>query len=211
MRVGLIADIHADVRALEATLRHLDRIKVNLTFCAGDVVGYGDQADAAVALLKDRAIPCVRGNHDRWALERRQVIGARGWKPAVFTDDTWAFLEALPTSLEKEVGSRTLAVHHGSPVSDTEFVSPYKPLPACLDTFWAESPARVLVLGHTHIPMVERGPAGTIFNPGSVLGVPGVQTSYSFAVVEWDDLSVRFFEVRTGRETRRDPIFLNGE
>jgi predicted phosphodiesterase len=65
------------------------------------------------------------------------------------------------------------------------------------------------MLGHTHIPMVDRAPGATILNPGSLVGVPGVQTSYTFAIVELASLEVRFYEVRTGREVRRDPIFLD--
>jgi putative phosphoesterase len=209
MRLGLIADVHADPRALEGALRGLDAEGVDLTLCAGDLVGYGGQPDAAVALVRDRGIPCVRGNHDRWALERRQVIGPRGWKPAVLTDDTWAFLESLPDRALHRWAGRSLAVHHGSPAGDTEYVSPYKPLPDSVERFWESGEAEVLVLGHTHIPMIVRGPRGTIINPGSVVGVPGVQTSYSFAVVDPDELAVRILDIRTGREIRRDPVFLD--
>jgi putative phosphoesterase len=211
MRLGLIADVHADPRALEGALRGLDFHGVDQILCAGDLVGYGDQPDAAVALLRDRVIPCVRGNHDRWALERRQVLGRRGWKPAVLHDDTWEFLQALPSSDRRVWAGRVLAVHHGSPESDTEYVTPYRPLPASVERFWAAGDAQVLILGHTHIPMIDRGPSGTVINPGSVLGVPGVPTSYSFAVVDPDILAFRLFDIRTGREIRRDPVFLAEE
>ena len=193
------------VRALEGALRRLEALGVDQILCAGDLVGYGNQPDAAVALIRDRSIPCIRGNHDRWALERRQLIGPRGWKPAVLSDDTWEFLEALPASDRRPWAGRVLAIHHGSPASDTEFVTPYRPLPASVERFWDEDDARVLILGHTHIPMIDRGPRGTIINPGSVVGVPGVQTSYSFAVVDSDALAVRIVDIRTGREIRRDP------
>jgi putative phosphoesterase len=208
MRLGLIADIHADIRALEATLRWLDLLGIRRIVCAGDLVGYGSQADAVVSLVREKEIPCIKGNHDRWALERRQVIGLRGWKPAEFADDTWQFLESLPTSRRFDLCGRVIEVHHGSPASDVEFVSPYKPLPESIEQFWSRSDSDVLALGHTHIPMIDRGPKGMIINPGSVLGVSGIQTSYSFAVVELDTLAVRIFEVRTGREIRRDPVFL---
>jgi putative phosphoesterase len=208
MQLGLIADIHGDHRALEATLRHLDEFGVATILCAGDVVGYGTHADAVVDLLRERDIPCVRGNHDRWALEKRQVLGMQGWKGAVLRDTTWEYLRALPSSLRIACGGRPIVVFHGSPAGDTEYVTPYKPIPASVDRFWDESDAQVLVLGHSHIPMVERTPRGTIINPGSVLGVSGVQTSYSFAVVELEGLAVRWHEIRTGRELRRDPIFV---
>src|SRR4051812_25321170 len=54
--LGLIADIHADHRALEAALRHLDQLGVATILCAGDLVGYGTHADAVVELLRARAI-----------------------------------------------------------------------------------------------------------------------------------------------------------
>jgi putative phosphoesterase len=209
MRIGLIADIHADCRALEGALRRLEAFGVEQIFCAGDLVGYGNQPDAAVALIRDQSIPCIRGNHDRWALERRQLIGPRGWKRAVLSDDTWEFLEGLPASDRRPCAGRVLTIHHGSPACDTEFVTPYKPMPASVERFWDEDDSRVLILGHTHIPMIDRGPRGTIINPGSVVGVPGVQTSYSFAVVDSESLAVRIVDIRTGREIRRDPVYLD--
>jgi putative phosphoesterase len=211
MRLGLLADIHADPRALEGALRGLEAHGVERTVCAGDLVGYGDQPDAAVALIRERAIPCIRGNHDRWALERRQVIGPRGWKPAALSDDTWEFLDSLPTSDRLDWDGRVVAIYHGSPESDLEFVSPYKPLPESIERFWTQGEAQVLILGHTHIPMIHREPRGTIINPGSVVGVPVVQTSYSFAIVDPEELAVRIFDIRTGREIRRDPVYLAEE
>jgi len=211
MRLGLIADIHADHRALESALKYLDELGVTTILCAGDVVGYGTHADAVVEILRARAIPCIRGNHDRWALERRQVIGMRGWKGALFLEDTWEYLRSLSPSLHVVCDGRPIVVFHGSPASDTEYVNPYKPLPESVEQFWGQSDAKLLVVGHTHIPMVERTSRGTIINPGSILGVPGVQTSYSFAVIELDDLAVTWYEIRTGRELRRDPIFLDND
>lgn len=207
MRLGILGDIHGDLRALESTLRLLGELAVKQILCTGDLVGYGWQGDDVVAAVRERGIPCIRGNHDRWALERRQVIGPRGWKAATFRDPTWEFLTDLPAHLVHEVAGVVVEIHHGSPVSDTEFVSPYKPLPSCVEEFWHGRAARVLVLGHTHLPMIERRAQGLIINPGSVLGVSGVQTSYSFAVLETDDLSVSIHDVRTGREMRRDPLY----
>jgi putative phosphoesterase len=199
MNLGLIADIHADIRALEATLARLDELAISRIYCAGDLVGYGSEPDAVAALLSDRGIPCVRGNHDRWALERRQVLGVRGWKPAEFHDDTWEILHQLPASRRVQLDGVTIEIHHGSPASDTEYVTAYKPLPPSVEEFWNRSHTDYLILGHTHIPMIERQSRGTVINPGSVLGVPGIPTSYTFAVLDTVELSVRIFDVRTGR------------
>jgi putative phosphoesterase len=210
MRLGLIADIHGDMRALEAALARLDELRVDRIVCMGDLVGYGSEPDAATSAIRDRGIACIRGNHDRWAVERRQLFGLRGWRTAELKDDTWEFLEALPASLRLECDGRVLEMHHGSPTSDTEYITAYKPLPPSVERFWERVDAQVLLLGHTHIPMIDRGPRGTVINPGSTLGIPGIQTSYTFGVLETDDLAVRIYEVRTGREIRRDPIDLDG-
>jgi putative phosphoesterase len=211
MRLGLIGDIHGDVRALEAALRHLDALGVESIVCPGDLVGYGAQPDQVVELLQERKIPAIRGNHDRWALEKRRVIGLHGWKPARLKDETWAYLEALPTSLDLEIAGRSIAVHHGSPASDMEFVTPYKPLPPSVEQFWNERTSDLLILAHSHIPMIDRSLRGTIVNAGSVHGVPGVQTSYSFATVDLSSLAIRIYDVRLGREIRRDPIYLDDD
>jgi len=211
MRLGLIADIHGDMRALEATLARLDQLAVDQIVCLGDLVGYGSEPDAVVAQLQDREIACIRGNHDRWAIERRQMLGWRGWKTAELRDETWEFLSRLPASRRLEHEGRIIELHHGSPASDTEYVTAYKPMPPSIEQFWEQNDARVLLLGHTHIPMIARGPRGTVINPGSLLGVPGVQTSYTFAVLDIPSLDVRIHEVRTGREIRRDPVTLDLE
>jgi predicted phosphodiesterase len=185
MRLGLIADIHGDIRALETTLSRLEQLAVDQIVCLGDLVGYGSEPDAVVARLQDRGIPCIRGNHDRWVIERRQLLGWRGWKTADLRDETWDFLGRLPASRRLECEGRIIELYHGSPAGDTEYVTAYKP--------------------------IDRGARGTVINPGSLLGVPGVQTSYTFAVLDLPSLAVRIYEVRTGREIRRDPITLDLE
>lgn len=214
MRLGLIGDIHGDIRALELTLKHLDVLGVDEVLCTGDLVGYGAYPDAVVQSVRELSIPCVRGNHDRLAVERRTMLGPRGWKAAKLKDDTWAYLELMPPSLTRAIAGHTIAVHHGSPARDTEFISPYKPMPESVERFWETSCANVLVLGHTHMPMIERNDRGRlILNPGSVHGISGIQTSFSFAVLEIkpSNLSVRVFDIRLGRIFRRDPVTLPDE
>ena len=139
------------------------------------------------------------------------MLGLRGWKAAELHDDHWEFLRRLPASLRLEFEGVVIELYHGSPASDTEIVTAYKPMPPSIEQFWDQSDARVLILGHTHVPMIERGPRGMVLNPGSLLGVPGIHTSYSFAVLDVPSLAVRIHEVRTGREIRRDPINVDRE
>ncbi len=208
-KLGLLGDIHSDDRAFATALERLESLGVDRLLCTGDFVGYGWQADEVINRARALDLESVRGNHDRWLLERGQVIGPRGWKPSQLSDDNRDYLENLPTQIRLTVGQLTIEIHHGSPQSDTEFISPYRTLPDELLHYLHEKNVDILVLGHTHVPMIDPQESRLILNPGSVTGIPGVQTSYSFAVLELPRCAVRIHDVRTGREIRRYPVFLD--
>ena len=56
----------------------------------------------------------------------------------------------------------------------------------------------LLVVGHTHRPMWFRCPDGLVVNPGSVVSMPGVDSSRTFAMVDLDTLEVTFHDVESG-------------
>ena len=68
-RLGVVSDVHGDVHALVDALRVIDAMGCDAIVCAGDCVDYGLFVEETLALLARRAIPTVRGNHDRWALD----------------------------------------------------------------------------------------------------------------------------------------------
>lgn len=69
-RVALISDIHANLEAFEATLADIARADVDSVACLGDVVGYGPDPSACVALALDACDVIVLGNHEEAALRR---------------------------------------------------------------------------------------------------------------------------------------------
>jgi predicted phosphodiesterase len=66
--IAIISDVHADVHALRDALVQIERLGCSRIVCAGDLVDYGLFPEETIALMVERQIPCVRGNHDRWAL-----------------------------------------------------------------------------------------------------------------------------------------------
>ncbi len=122
MKLGLISDIHGDPIALELAWSHLIVLGADRIVCAGDLVGYGPFPDRVSAFLRDRQIAAVRGNHDRWALERG--LGVRdefgGGTPSA---ETLEHLRSLPFDLLVSHGRTVGVVVHGSPRSDMEFVN----------------------------------------------------------------------------------------
>jgi putative phosphoesterase len=205
MKLGLISDIHGDADALKAACAHLTRLQVDRIICAGDLAGYGPFPDRVVAFLQERGILSVRGNHDRWAVER----GAGKADPfggGVPGEQALSFLESLPAHLLIEGAGRVAVVVHGSPSSDMEFVSRSTHPPAVLRRLLRDLECDVLVVGHTHQPMWYRSPAGRlVVNPGSVVSVPVVDSSRTFAVVDLERLDVSIHGVESGEPVPLEP------
>ncbi|MBK8480989.1 MAG: metallophosphoesterase [Proteobacteria bacterium] len=122
-RYGVIADLHGNLEALQAALAFLDRRGVDAILCLGDVVGYNADPNACVAILRQRGITTIAGNHDRIAvgalgLARCSTIAAHALRRTrrALDASSRAWLDALPTTYAPEP---SLLLTHGS-VDDVE-------------------------------------------------------------------------------------------
>ena len=200
MKLGLISDIHGDMVALELAWAHLTVLGADRIVCAGDLVGYGPHPDKVVAFLLEHGIDSVRGNHDRWAVAR--AMGLPG-VPSTFgggmpSAETVEVLQLLPDHLLVADGPRVGVIVHGSPGDDMDFVTRSTHPPYLLDRWLAEMDAGLLVVGHTHRPMLYRSDRGLVINPGSVISAPVVSTSRTFALLDWETAAVSFRDVESG-------------
>lgn len=209
MKLGLISDLHGDPVALELAWAHLTVLGADRIVCAGDLVGYGPLPDKVVTFIEAHGVPCVRGNHDRWALERGPGVpdSFRGGTPSA---ETLAFLKTLPFDMVFELGGKVVVVVHGSIRDDLEFVTRKDHPPELLDAWLSSIEADVLVVGHTHEPMAYRGPNGLVVNPGSVVSAPVVTTSRTFALLNLTSLEATFHDVETGGRVEPRPWASNG-
>lgn len=198
MKLGLISDVHGDPLSLELVWAHLTVLGADRIVCAGDVVGYGPYPDRAVAFLAEHGIDSVRGNHDRWALERGPGC-CDEFGGAIPSAKTLEHLAGLPKSLRVESGERVVVVAHGSPSSDMEYIVRSTHGPDVLDRLLDDLGAHVLVSGHTHAPMWYRGPRGLVVNPGATISIPVVRTSRTFALLDVEALTVSFHDVESGK------------
>lgn len=64
MKYAIIADIHANLSALQTVLRDAEQQGCTHHACLGDLVGYGWQPKECVDIIRGLNIPCVQGNHD---------------------------------------------------------------------------------------------------------------------------------------------------
>jgi len=68
MKIGYIADVHANLEALEACLADLKKEKVDRIFFLGDVIGYGPDPNRCIELIQKKADIRLLGNHDAVAI-----------------------------------------------------------------------------------------------------------------------------------------------
>jgi predicted phosphodiesterase len=169
MRLAVLADIHADVHALRDALASAERLGCKQAVCAGDTVGWGRFPEETVTLVCGRGLPCVRGNHDRWAAT--PPVGASA--ATVLSNDALAYLGGLPRVWGKVVEGVRLSVCHGTPTSDMDGIDPGRLTAPEARALLDGTGADVLVVGHTHAAFVVQDTGGgMIINPGALLREP---------------------------------------
>jgi len=75
MRYALIADIHANLEALEVVLEDTKEQKCTHYACVGDVVGYNANPKECLDIIRNMGMPCVKGNHDEYCSSEDALEG----------------------------------------------------------------------------------------------------------------------------------------
>jgi diadenosine tetraphosphatase ApaH/serine/threonine PP2A family protein phosphatase len=172
-RFGVVADVHANLPALNAVLAALAAEDVEEIWCLGDVVGYGGDAEACVRIVRERCAGTVRGNHDSAAVEAsfRETFNPHARaaierQARTLSPGALEWLENLPSVLELD----DVILLHASVVDPVAF--PYVMDRGAAAEELAALPARWGFYGHTHIPALWRmDPAGRVTELPLVEGV----------------------------------------
>jgi predicted phosphodiesterase len=178
VRTALVSDLHGNAIALETVAADLERTGVDQVVCLGDAIQGGPEPERTLALLRELGWPVVLGNADAFLVAAETAAGSsepmteaqlavRAWSVERLGSDGLAWLEALPPTLERDLGDgRTLLACHGSPGSYDDLIFPHTPeqeFRALLHGVDAD----VVAGGHTHLQFVRRLGATLFVNPGS--------------------------------------------
>ena len=159
MRYAILSDIHGNRPALEAVLADARRQGFDTALLLGDVVGYGAEPGACIALLGALDLAgAVRGNHDKVAA---------GLEPArLFHEHARVAIEWTRDA----VIARDKALYRGHPIAAVAASDPhlaedamlaieveYEVLPPVLDAMAAIAPDAPIL--HPHMRTAE--PAGS--------------------------------------------------
>jgi predicted phosphodiesterase len=75
MRYAVIADIHANLEALDVVLNDAKEQKCTHYCCLGDVVGYNANPKECLDIVRSMGMPCVKGNHDEYCSTDEDLEG----------------------------------------------------------------------------------------------------------------------------------------
>lgn len=202
-QLGLLADIHGNLTALQAVLDDLDRKGIRDILVAGDHVGDCPQPNEVLALLASRQVWAVLGNRDADVLAyfRGELPGwdayaqmaSMRWTARVLNEFSRSYLAGLPGQIafDGETAPGGIRLVHGSPFQINELLyrdSHPERVGRALDGI----SERILICGHTHQPWHRWLDGKLIVNPGAV-GVhfnPAKAAEYAILTLDENNCAV---------------------
>ncbi len=160
MQVAICTDIHGNRHAFEAVIAAAEAAGAEELWCLGDLVGYGAEPDACVALAERHCTVVLAGNHDLAVVEvlsledfsRGAALAAR-WTQETIKPETRDFLLSLQPSGE----AYGYGLFHASPRDPIwEYVLSGLTAELCFDY----TDFRVSFIGHSHVALSFNRPEG---------------------------------------------------
>ena len=182
---AVIADIHGNADALRAVLADIETRNLSSIVNLGDLLSGPLAAKETAEILMESNILSIRGNHDRWLVEKIPAeLGASDQLARSELDSRHLdWLRSLPATLYL---TPDIFLCHGTPSSDTNYwlervnaagevnLRPRQEIES--DAQGVD--AGLILCGHTHIPRrVDLSGGRVILNPGSV-GCPGYDDDF---------------------------------
>jgi len=193
-RLAILADIHANLPALEAVIADMTPFQVEHVIVAGDVINWGPFSVEVIERITSLGWAIIRGNHEYYLLDHDTPRAPAHW--ATYDTPRWLneqlggrwknTIAAWPEAITlRYPDAPLLRVVHASPRSVWQGIYPITPLDEA-ERLLEATDERFIVCGHTHLPMDRRIGRWRVLNAGSV-GVPlDGQFSASYLVLEGD-------------------------
>lgn len=153
MRTAVLADIHANLAALEAVLEDIAGQQITDIICLGDNIGYGPDPGEVLREVRQRRVLSVLGNHE-YAVLNREYLERMNPDPKRSLEMTLPLLSpedlAFIGTLEPVLVHRGVRLVHGCPPkSPTCYL--FSPTARMLERFFSLFPERICFYGHTHV------------------------------------------------------------
>src|SRR5262245_15446015 len=185
-RLALFGGLYSNHVALASALDDVTRRGADLTWCLGDLGGFGPHPDRTIERLRAAEIPTLRGNYDDSVGHDRPDCACGYTDPsdnrfAQLSYDYTAkhtapehkrWMRELPEQARLEIAGRTLLLCHGSPRRVNEFLWESTCPDAFLERLCETHDADVILCTHTGLFWHRALPSGRhVVNVGA-LGRP---------------------------------------
>lgn len=193
MKIGLISDIHGNIKALEAVLEQLKMENIYKIICLGDLVGGAPMSEEVVQKIinMETRIVAVRGNSERYIIEgmpkvvhdekikvSEQQLQRNEWIKKGLSESSKEFISKLPKEMICEIEENKIYIAHYPMNQDGSFRKHIKK--ANIEEnkiMFCGIDADIYLYGHTHKEVYNSENSKRYINPGA-LGCPG-KTNYA--------------------------------
>jgi len=177
VKIGLIGDIHGNDLALQAVLEAASAANVERLLVTGDLVGYYFAPRRVLDLLDGWDRDVVRGNHEEMLSAARcdpvylAMVEARYGSGVRVAMDQLSSIQLdelcnLPHPLSINIDDVRILLCHGAPWDLDRYI--YPDTDPGLTARCAQENYDLVVMGHTHYPMLKVIGETALVNPGSV-------------------------------------------
>ncbi len=154
MKFAILADIHANLEALQVVLDDTKKQGCTHYVCLGDVVGYNADPRECLDIVREMGMPCVKGNHDEYCSSDDPLDGfnpaaaeAVNWTREQLTEDGKQWLREL-----KYVRMvQTFTIVHATLDGPQRWGYVFDKLAAAASFPYQNT--QVCFFGHTHVPV----------------------------------------------------------
>jgi putative phosphoesterase len=200
MKIAVLADIHANYRALETVIAHVEDWKPDTVLVAGDIVNRGPRSLCCLEWIEEKrkieGWQVIRGNHEDYVISRDEPDAPQSgplyemFQPVRFTYDQLhgdvSKIRSLPEQISLDFGEAgEVRMLHASMLSNRDGIYP-ETTNTELEELIAPAPT-VFITGHTHRALVRRLNGTLVVNAGSV-GLPfDCDTRAGYAQIVWEN------------------------
>ncbi len=179
IRIAVLADIHGNLPAFEAAIKHVSQQRVDQIILAGDIVNGAPDSRACWELALSLGCPILRGNHERYVAHYGTSKASPLWSLEQFAPLQWTVeqlsaqdrkcMERLPLCLRLPEAPDLYLVH-ASARDDHDSIESHTPEQTLHEMFQTVQ-ERYIIRAHNHCGQVRVWEKGLIVTSGSV-GLP---------------------------------------
>lgn len=165
MLIGVMSDIHANIKALDKAVQTFKTIGVDDVYVCGDIVGYGKNPNECCDLIRESGFKTVLGNHD-WGLIGRN--GLNGFHKSIYdhmemvSDTNKEWLKALPLVIKTGKYEFT----HAELLKPSKFTYMHSCKYSYRNEQFKVMHGKVCFIGHSHFKEIflEDAPSGRVYH-----------------------------------------------